>query len=259
MTDIIVIENLPTQYQSMLSRISERFPVIAKATKNFNKQQSQFMNHVMTVSQPTAIRSMRQILAEITRKREALNEAYFKLKKQKVKQKKKRKALEVASDPLDREMLEIEIEEIDSKMSITMGYVEGAIRTIASYMAQYDSLLKQTGKDELTEEDFEKDEERYHIMTAFTQALTAARSRGGIIDEGNHIYFQQLGINGTMAQHEVSLLLAYEGKMLVEGNEIDHNLVPVWLNDMAEKYKGCADRYAKLRGLELFDASSCHK
>jgi hypothetical protein len=259
MNEIMSIENLPVKYQTMLSRISDRFLIIERDARNFNKTQSQFMNHVMTVSQPTALRSMRQILAEIKRKKEALDEAYFKLRKKKVKQKKKKRLLETTTDPLDREMLEIEIAEIDSRIATTMGYVEGAIRSISSYMAQYDNLLEQIGKDELTEEDFEKDEERYHIMTAFTQALIAARARGGMIDEGNYIYFHQIGINGTMAQCEITSYLSNEGRMVAEGNAVPHDNVTRWLDDIADKYKGCAEAFTKARGLKLLDTNSCHK
>lgn len=250
--------SLPAKYQTMLTQISEHFPLIEKATRHFNKSQSQFMNHTMTVSQPTEIRSMRQILAEIERRKQALNEAYFKWRKQKVRRKIKETALETETDPFKRELLEIEIEEINSKIASSMGYIEGAIRTVASYMAQFNNLLKKTGIEELTEEVFEKDEERYHIMTAFTQALIAARARGGVIDEGNHIYFHQIGINGTMAQKEISSYLANEGRNLSEGKSIKHSNVLSWLDEMAERYKGCAVEYTQARGMTLLDIGSCH-
>ena len=36
----IIEKDLPAQYKGMLSDISNYFPVIAKATRNFNKSQS---------------------------------------------------------------------------------------------------------------------------------------------------------------------------------------------------------------------------
>jgi hypothetical protein len=248
--------NLPTQYQAMLESVSGFFPAIAKATRNFNKSQSQFMNNMLTLSQPTELRSLRQILAEVNKSKMALDEAYFNIRKKQVQIKQKKRFR--ASDDLEREMLDIEIAELENQISNTMGYVEGAIRKISAYMAQYQSILKALGKEEITEEDFEKDEERYHIMKAFEQGLCAARSHGGIIDEGNHIYFYQIGISGTAAQVEVSALLSQEGQMVVDGKMPGHEIVWKWLHDLADKYAGCAKTFMETKHMQLTDENSLH-
>lgn len=106
------------------------------------------------------------------------------------------------------------------------------------------------------EVDFEAEEERYHVMTAFNQALIAARSRGGTVDEGNHIYFQQIGINGASAQREVRNHLTSEGKMIHENREPTHNMVLGFLNAVAEKYEGCSKVYAEKKGMKVFTKSA---
>ena len=90
-------KDLPTQYKTMLSEVSEYYPVITKATKNFNKSQSQFMNNMLTVSHPTELRNLRQILAQLNRAKMALDEAYFKVEKKKIEIKKKVQQLETAN------------------------------------------------------------------------------------------------------------------------------------------------------------------
>ena len=243
--------NLPAQYQTMLDKISMNYPVIEKATKNFNKSQSQFMDNMLTVTQPTELRSARQILAEINKAKMALDEAYFNIRKKQVQIKRKLEE--------NDELADIEAQELESQIKTTMGYVEGAIRKISGYMTQYQNILKKYGKEEFTEEDFEKDETRYHVMKAFEQALHAARSHGGIIDEGNHIYLFQIGISGIAAQMEVSELLDIEKKLIKEGKMPTHAMTVKWLNALADKYAGCAADYARLKGMTLIDEESLVK
>ena len=252
-------KDLPTQYKGMLDNVSKYFPVIAKATRNFNKSQSQFMNNMLTLSQPTELRSLRQILSEVERTKQALDGAFFKMAKTKIKIKRKQRKLAIEKDDLNKEMLQIEIAELQSQISNSMGYVEGAIRKISAYMSQYKNVLKYLGKKEITEEDFEKDEERYHIMKVFEQALCAARSHGGTIDEGNHIYFYQIGINGTAAQVEISKYLANEGKIYSENNLPEHDNTWKWMHKMADKYSGCAKKFAKNKHMKLIQSESLHK
>lgn len=241
-------KNLPTQYQTMLEKISIGFPVIERATKNFNKSQSQFMDNMLTVTQPTPLRSARQILAEINKSKMALDEAYFSIRKKQVQIKRHREQ--------DDELAEIEAQELESQIKTTMGYVEGAIRKISAYMTQYSAIIAKSGKEEFTEEDFEKDEERYHIMTAFIQGLHAARSHGGCIDEGNHIYLFQIGISGIAAQVEVTEFLNLERQLIANGKMPTHQMTLNWLNNLADKYAGCAEQYAEYKGITLMDQNS---
>jgi hypothetical protein len=216
------------------------------------------MDNMLTVNHPTGLRNARQILAEVNRSKMALEESYFAMKKKKIDIKKKLELLETA-DGLDKDLLEVEIEEIRSQIVTNTGYIEGAIRKVAAYMNQYNNILKSLGKEEFSEEDFEKDEERYHIMKMFEQGLCAARSHGGVIDEGNQIYAHQIGINGTAAQVEVSTYLENEGKLIVNNILPPHNMTIEWLRSMADKYEGSAKAYAALKGMELLDTTSLHK
>ena len=252
-------ENLPTQYQTMLSEISEYYPVITKATRNFNKSQSQFMNNMLTISHPTELRNLRQILAQLNRAKQALDEAYFKVEKKKIIIKKRERELESEPDDLNKELLEIKIAESKSQLTHAMSAVEGAVRKVSGYVSQYKHILKEKGIEEITEEDFEKDEERYHIMKMFEQALCAARSRGGPVDEGNHIYAYQIGLNGTAVQIEVSTYLTEEGETIKAGKMPTHEHTWKWMNAMADKYVGSAEKFCQLKGMELLQEGALHE
>ena len=92
-------------------------------------------------------------------------------------------------------------------------------------------------------------------MTAFNQALTAARARGGLIDEGNHIYLFQLGINGALAQAEVTSLLAAEQEALNNNIAPSHEGVIKWLNLVADKFEKAPELYAAQRNMQVLNLS----
>lgn len=254
--ELQVISSLPENYQIMLANISNDYPMIKTATDNFNKTQSQFMDNMLTLSQLTEIRSARQCLAEIKKSKLALEEAYFGVEKKKIEIDRKRNLLKTTQDEFDKRLIEVEIAESENQINNINDNAQGAIRRISGFMAQYKNILNKLGKTELTEEDFEKDEERYHIMKSFEQALSAARSRGGIIDEGNLIYLFQIGISGVAAQIEVRELLTQEGQILSEGKIPTHAHTLKWLYMLADKYSGSAERFAKFKGLSLIDKQS---
>lgn len=250
------IATLTGPYAVMLSEIGDNYPAIKQATDNFNKTQSQFMDNMMTLSQLTEIRSARQCLAEIKKSKLALEEAYFNIEKKRIKIDRKKALLATTTNEFDRRLLELEIVEAETQINNINDNVQGAIRRVSGFMAQYQNILNKLGKDELTEEDFEADEERYHIMKAFEQALCAARSRQGIIDEGNLIYMFQIGISGIAAQAEVSGLLMEESELLKQNKMPTHVHTLKWLYMMADKYKGSAANFAAFKGVTLIDKKS---
>lgn len=236
------------QYGEMVKFIQAGYPEIQRATRAFNKSQSQYMDNMLTVSYITPIRNLRQMLAEMTRTRQALGEAYFNVNKKRVELKKKERDLSKCEDDLDREMLQIEIGELNYQIESTMEYVCGAIRKLANYQAQYNSVAEKFNLEGFTEKDFEEQEEKYHITRAFQQGLSAARAHGGIIDEGNHIYFEQMGVNGTQAQIEMSKYFHKEQEYIKEGKDVPHSLQVEWLVEMADKFSGCSKVFAEWKG-----------
>lgn len=245
-TDLV---NYLPEHKEMLVEIKNSLPEIQRATSLFNKTQSQFMDNMLTVSHPTPIRNLRQILAEMNKTKDALKESHFKCKKKEIEIQMKERDLSFETDELKSAMLKIEVMELYSELETSKGYISGAIRKLTNYTTQYNSIMESMGVKDFNEIDFEAEEERYHIMKAFDQGLTAARSKGGIVDEGNMIYFSQLGINGASAQKEVRELLITEGKLIHEGKEPSYELVLSFLNKMADKYKGCSSQYAKYKGM----------
>ena len=250
---------LPTaapEYKSMLTNISEKMPAVTQATSNFHKSHSQFMGVTLDVTAITPIRSIKHTLAEIDKTRAALQEAYISVRKKEVQLKKKERKLATCVDDLQLELLEIEILEIQGQLESSRNHMQGAVRKMNFFTNQYDNLMEHIGKDELTEEDYELEEARYHIMTCMKQALNSARPRGGQIDEGNLIYLFDLGINAAQAQAEVFAYLQWENKVISEGKAPEHEATVKWLEGCADKWAGCPAKFANSRGFDVFDPTS---
>lgn len=250
------LTQLPKEYSPMLQNIQENLPAIQATSENFYKSHSQYMNATVDITDLTPLHSVRHILARVERKKAALAEAQIKRRKDDIELRRKQKKLEETTDEFDRELLEIEIIELMNGLTSGENYIKGAIREMSFLMTQYQSVLDKLGKDHLTEEDFEEDEKRYHVMTALKQALNAARPRGGLIDEGNSIYLFDIGVNVAHAQAEIFNYLKQEQEMIENGLAPSHEMTMEWLERCADKFKDCGTRFAESRGLIPLDQKS---
>ena len=252
----IQLPSAKPEYKSMLANIAEKAPAIAKASSNFYKSHSQMMSVTLDVTAITPIRSIKHTLAEIEKTKSALQEGYFRMKKEEVKLKKLERKLGEETDDLEFEMLEIKINEKQANAASSRSYVEAAVRKLNFFTNQYDNLMKKIGKDELTEADYELEEVKYHIMTCMKQSLNSARPRGGVIDEGNMIYLFDLGINAAQAQLEVMAYLSWEKELIDQGKAPDHHHTVQWLEACADKWAHCPSAFAESRGFAILDETS---
>ena len=247
---------LPQEYKGMLTHIEETLPATQAACDNFYKSHSQMMTVTLDITDLTPVRSIKHTLAAIERTKSALAEAQINRRKNEIKIKKKQREIDAAEDDLDREEFEIEmIELMNNNMNIENS-MKGAIRKMSFLMTQDRSVLDHIGKDHITEEDYEREEKRYHVMTALKQALNSARPRGGAIDEGNSIYLFDIGVNVSHAQAEVFNYLKMENELISEGRAPSHEMTIEWLEKCADKFQDCAERFAESRGFKVLDEKS---
>ena len=246
------------EYKGMLKNISTNLPAIKKSSSNFYKSHSQFMGVMLDVTAITPIRSIKHTLAELDKTRMALEEAHLKMMKKDIEVRAKEKKLDDGDfkDDFEKETLSVEILEIKVNMNNIQNSITGAVRKMSFFTTQYNSILKKLGKDDITEEEYEKEESRYHVMTCMKQALNAARARGGVIDEGNLIYLFDMGINSAQAQAEVYAYLEMENKLMAEGKAPTHEMTMQWLEACADKFSSDAEKFAERRGFKLYDEDS---
>jgi hypothetical protein len=252
--DLIIDKN----YNEMLEHISSNLPAIMADSSNFYKSDSQFKNVTLDVTEMTPLSALKHILAVLTKTRAALEQANISMKKAEIEKLKKEEAYEKA-EGYDKELLAIEILEANLGLKESTEYVKASLRKMSFFVTQYKSIMEVLGTDRITEEEYERNEERHHIMTAMKQALISSRPRGGVIDEGNQIYMFDMGINGAAAQQEVFSYLTKEGEMLANGEEPTFEMTMEWLNHCADRFAGCGVKSAFSRGLTALDDLSLVK
>ena len=255
--EISKIPTLTKQYKGMLTHITNTLPAIKKSSSNFYKSHSQFMGVMLDVTAITPVRSLKHTLAELDRTRLALEEAHLKMAENDIMIRKREKQLENDElDNLEREHIEHKLLKLRIQGANIMNSVQGAIRKMSFFTTQYQSILKKLGKEDITEEEYETEEVKYHIMTCMKQALNAARARGGQIDEGNLIYLFDMGINSAVAQKEIYNYLKRENEMLAAGENPSHEMTMQWLEHCAELFKDDSRKFADRRGFQLLDEKS---
>ena len=255
--EISKIPTLTKQYKGMLTHITNTLPAIKKSSSNFYKSHSQFMGVMLDVTAITPVRSLKHTLAELDRTRLALEEAHLKMAENDIMIRKREKQLENDElDNLEREHIEHKLLKLRIQGANIMNSVQGAIRKMSFFTTQYQSILKKLGKEDITEQEYEIEEVKYHIMTCMKQALNAARARGGQIDEGNLIYLFDMGINSAVAQKEIYNYLKIENDLIAQGQNPSHEMTMQWLEHCAELFKNDSRKFADRRGFQLLDEKS---
>ena len=231
-----------TRYDNMMSRVQEVMPRVMESSESFGKSSSQLKTVTLDITDLTDVGAAKHILASINRTRQALKESEIAVRRKRLDLTRKQAAIETATG-FDVDEILIDITELESQLEDTMSAQRGAVRKLAYLIEQYDSICQRLGVDVITEAMYEADQGKYHVMRAFSQGLAAARARGGTIDEGNFIYFQDLGVNGAAAQRELTAYFAAEQDMLNKGQ------VPTFeMQANCEKFAGEVSRYAASRG-----------
>jgi hypothetical protein len=236
-----------THYDNMMSRVQEVMPRVMESSESFGKSSSQLKTVTLDITDLTDVGAAKHILASINRTRQALKESEIAVRRKRLDLTRKQAAIETATG-FDVDEILIDITELESQLEDTMSAQRGAVRKLAYLIEQYDSICQRLGVDVITEAMYEADQGKYHVMRAFSQGLAAARARGGTIDEGNFIYFQDLGVNGAAAQREMTAYFEAEQQVLNGGQVPTFDMQKAWLEAVAEKFAGEVSRYAISRG-----------
>ena len=206
----------------------------------WDRSRSQFMIKFLTCSQADGWTRLRQVSAEMTRKRQALSEAKFGYMESQVKVKMKKRKFEEETDPLKAELLQIQAAKLESQNAEILVKVEGALKEIETLSEMHDQIKETLG--DITEEEFEKAQIQSHIKRAMMQSIREIRERGNI-GCGNQEYLEQVGVCVTTAQAEIRMYLGTEAQS-GGSTEMLHNFVDAFAN----KYEGVVKQQAEWLG-----------
>jgi len=179
-----------------LQKISDNMPEIYRATAVFGKQNSQTSSMLMSLNMIDAgpYRRLKQILAQIEKKRMALKENIFKLQRDQIKI---QQLLEKQSqlEHWELQLNQIEVAELTTAVADGQVYLEAALKEIGMYQEAYKEICKNYNIPEQWDEaDFEEAEIEHHIKMAFTNAIRDLGA-GQRMNHGTCEYFEQYGIN----------------------------------------------------------------
>ena len=248
---------------------SDLLTLATRSAEAFHKQGSQLKMVTLDVTEHTPVGIARHLVAIIERTRSALRESEINVRRAELDREEAEDRAAAAVDRITRERAHLDALEAGNRVDSTRAAQRGALRKLTQALREYEAICEQLGVDVITEDMVEENDVTHHLMRAMSQALAAARARGGLIDEGNHIYLQDLGVNGAAAQRELTAYLEAEQNLINEGRVPTFHMQVDFLRRFAERYGPQVHQYVHHRGLlplieealanpkEITDADQC--
>ena len=224
------VGGLATITDEKLAIISQKMVAIDRANNTAGRSETQTTNQLMTLTMLTdsPYRRLRQCLAQIEKKRSALDEAYFKMKKKQV-------LIKQWYEKGD-EMSVLKAQEAEHSLMRSKNYIDGAFKEIATFQCAYDEIREAHNIPENWDErDAEEAEIDHHIKQAFRQAHRDMVNTGRI-GLGNMEYMEQYGIHLQTATKVIADYIAGEDKMISEGKMPTVRHLYAFLDRMAETF-----------------------
>lgn len=224
------VGGLATITDEKLAIISQKMVAIDRANNTAGRSETQTTNQLMTLTMLTdsPYRRLRQCLAQIEKKRGALDEQYFRMKKKQV-------LIKQWYEKGD-EMSVLKAQEAEHSLMRSKNYIDGAFKEIATFQCAYDEIREAHNIPENWDErDAEEAEIDHHIKQAFRQAHREMVGTG-CITSGNMEYLEQYGIHIQTATRLIADYIASEDEMIVKGQMPTVAHLYAFLDRMAETF-----------------------
>jgi len=220
-----------------LNKIAAGMPEIHRATRVFGRKNTQTTNRLMTLTMladASPYRVVRQCLAQIEGKRQAIKDNRFRLIREQIRVRRDKAKLLNTEDEFERELIELKIEERESGISDSILYIEGALKDLASFQSSYLQICKNKGLPlEWDEEDMERAEVQHHLRLAFLHAYRDLMAKGRL-GMGTLEYLQQMGVHPQTALEQTT---DYVNSVQGVSRDKDYEHLECWLDDRVEENK----------------------
>ena len=221
--------------QVAAARVAEKLPEIDRATRAFDRSNSQTTLSMMTLTMlngHSPYRMLRQITAEVEKRKMALSESQVNHAKTRM------RILELEGK--DGAVAEAELKHARHGLVMLENKINGSIKDIATLIDNYENIKENYGIDEWDEESFEKEEKRHHVRRAFElmyrNLINGSRASASTIE-----YMQQFGIHPQVAITEVSGYIQHTADRITKHDLPHANDLENFLDEMADKYYKNAD------------------
>mgnify|MGYP003123317892 FL=1 len=221
--------------QVAAARVAEKLPEIDKATRAFDRNNSQTTLNMMTITMlngHSPYRMLRQITAEVEKRKMALSEAQVSHAKTRM------EILEL--EEKDDAVSEAELRHKRHCLVQMENKINGSIKDIATLIDSYDNIKSNYKLDEWDEVAFEREEKRHHVRRGF-ELMYRNLMDGGRASTATIEYMQQYGVHPQLALTEVSGYIKVTADRIAKLEMLHSNDLEEFLDQMADKYYQNAD------------------
>ena len=224
--------------EAAVEKVSRHLPELDEKTKAFGSQNTQTTITMMTLTMlggQSTYRMLRQILAEVEKRKGALTESQVGHAKL-IREIKKLEAL--TDDPVQAAKYRkacVNMVSLENK-------INGSFKDIATLIDAYNNIKETKGvSDEWDEVAFEKEEKKHHVRRCFEMMYRNLLDRGRI-STSTIEYMQQFGVHPQICQKEVQGYISYTDDRIQAGDVLHANDLEDFLDEMGNKYWEGADK-----------------
>ena len=227
--------------EAAVEKVSQYLPELDQKTKAFGSQNTQTTITMMTLTMlggQSSFRMLRQILAEVEKRKGALSESqvgHAKLVRE-------IKKLERLTAEDDDPVLAAKYRKACVSITTLEQKINGSFADIATLIDAYNNIKATQGiSDDWDEEAFEDAEKRHHVRRCF-EMMYRNMLDGGRVSTSTIEYMQQFGVHPQICQKEVQGYLNYTDDRIQAGEILHANDLEDFLDEMGEKYWEGADK-----------------
>ena len=222
-----------------VEKVNRFLPELDEKTRAFDRNNSQTTLTMMTLTMMTGqspYRMMRQIMAEVEKRKGALVEAQ-------VKHARVLKEIEKLQDSEDT-VLQAKYRQKCVNIVTMESKINGSFKDIATLIDAYNNIKEKNGIEDWDEQAFEKEEKKHHVRRGF-ELMYRNLLDGGRASTSTIEYCQQYGVHPQVCLTEVSGYLQFTTERIAN-NDLPHaNDLEEFLDEMADKYYLNADKTAE--------------
>ena len=224
-----------------IGEVEEAIRKVQYTERIWDRSRSQYTLKHLTCSNADDWLRLRQVGAEMSKKRQAYSEGKLIYLEYLTKAKIEREKIASENNVLQKELLEIEATRFDLQACEVLIKIEGAMKEITLLATMHDDLVSNLG--EITEDKFEEAQVKSHLKRAVVQSVRDMRECGAIRC-GNQEYLEQIGVCVTSARKDIEDFLNQEEQSKITNTSLLHAFV----NAFADKYAEVSGQQARHLG-----------
>ena len=223
--------------KAAIAKVVEKLPELTEKAKSFGRQNTQTTISLMTLTMMNGhspMRMLRQVLAEVDKRKGALSQAQISY----IKAKHKIEDLQSILHPTELEVAELRHALV--QMEDTERHINGSFKDIAILIDNYERIKKAHNIGDWDEHTFEVEEKRHHIRQGFMMLYRNIIQMGRATETPME-YLMQFGVHVQTAVAEVTGYINVTNERIANGELLTARDTEDFLDTMSHKYKHCAD------------------